>query len=113
MNRAWSPVRMTRLADSPRTSMRKVPSRARRGSFLGGAATLRSVTTYCGLYLSGTTETDAPTQVVFGIAEQVLARLRRLDAVTPPQTAHAVYVVFDPEALKISSMALLPTRAWT
>jgi hypothetical protein len=102
MNRAWSPVLMTRLADSPRTSMRKVPSRARRGSFLGGAATLRSVTTYCGLYLSGTTETDAPTQVVFGIAEQVLARLRPLDAVTPPQTAHAVYVVFDPEALKIT-----------
>jgi hypothetical protein len=73
-----------------------------RGSFLGGAATLRSVTTYCGLYLSGNPETDAPTQVVFGVAEQILARLRRLGAVTPPQTAHAVYVVFDPEALKIT-----------
>jgi thioredoxin reductase len=31
-----------------------------RGSFLGGAATLRSVTTYCGLYLSGSEETDTP-----------------------------------------------------
>ena len=71
-----------------------------RGSFLGGAATLRSVTTYCGLYLSGSGQ--APAQVVFGVAEQVLARLRRLDAVTPPHTAHAVYVVFDPEALKVT-----------
>jgi len=71
-----------------------------RGSFLGGAATLRSVTTYCGLYLSGSGQ--APAQVVFGVADQVLARLRRLDAVTPPHTAHAVYVVFDPEALKVT-----------
>ena len=71
-----------------------------RGSFLGGAATLRSVTTYCGLYLSGNGQ--APAQVVFGVAEQVLARLRRLDAVTPPHAAHAVYVVFDPEALKVT-----------
>ena len=73
-----------------------------RGSFLGGAATLRSVTTYCGLYLSGRKETETPAQVVFGVAEQVLARLRRLDALTPPHAAHAVYVVFDPEALKVS-----------
>jgi hypothetical protein len=73
-----------------------------RGSFLGGAATLRSVTTYCGLYLSGGEETDTPAQVVFGVAEQVLVRLRRLVAVTPPHAAHAVYVVFDPEALKIT-----------
>jgi hypothetical protein len=71
-----------------------------RGSFLGGAATLRSVTTYCGLYLSGSGQD--PAQVVFGVADQVLARLRRLDAVTPPHTAHAVYVVFDPEALKVT-----------
>jgi flavin-dependent dehydrogenase len=70
-----------------------------RGSFLGGAATLRSVTTYCGLYLSGREGT--PSQAVFGVAEEVLERLRRINAVTPPISAHGVYVVFDPEALKV------------
>lgn len=41
---------------------------------LGGAATMKSVTTYCGLY----TEADESRQVVFGIAEQLLAELRAI-----------------------------------
>jgi succinate dehydrogenase/fumarate reductase flavoprotein subunit len=35
---------------------------------LGGAATMKSVTTYCGLY----TEAENSRQVVFGVAEQLL-----------------------------------------
>lgn len=71
-----------------------------RGSCLGGAATLRNVTTYCGLYVCG--RTDDASQVVFGVAEQVVSKLRARDAVTLPQTTHAVYITFDPEALKVA-----------
>src|SRR5260221_1763036 len=44
---------------------------------LGGAATMKSVTTYCGLY----TEADDSRQVVFGVAEQLLAELRAIGGV--------------------------------
>jgi hypothetical protein len=67
-----------------------------RGPCLGGAATLRNVTTYCGLYSCS----DQPEQVVFGVAERVLAGLRAEDAVSEPIKANAVYVTVDPEAVK-------------
>jgi hypothetical protein len=67
-----------------------------RGPCLGGAATLRNVTTYCGLYSCG----DQPEQVVFGVAERVLAGLRAEGAVSGPIRANAVYVTVDPEAVK-------------
>lgn len=65
-----------------------------RGPCLGGAATLRSVVTYCGLY------TPERRQVVFGVAEEMLAGLRALDALSDPTDFKAVAVVFDPEAVK-------------
>lgn len=67
-----------------------------RGPCLGGASTLRNVLTYGGLYTR-----DERRQVVFGVAEQVLAGLRARDAVTEPQRFNAVAVLFDPEALKV------------
>jgi succinate dehydrogenase/fumarate reductase flavoprotein subunit len=44
---------------------------------LGGAATMKSVTTYCGLF----TEADDSRQVVFGVGEQLLAELRAVGGV--------------------------------
>jgi hypothetical protein len=66
-----------------------------RGPCLGGAATLRNVVTYCGLF----TREDRR-QVVFGVAEEVLAGLRDMNALSPPVRFTAVAVVFDPEAAK-------------
>ncbi|MBF6175885.1 FAD-dependent oxidoreductase [Nocardia blacklockiae] len=68
-----------------------------RGPCLGGAATLRNVLTYCGLY----TRADPPRQVVFGVAEEVLRALRRLGAVSEPTRFTSVAVVFDPESVKL------------
>jgi hypothetical protein len=73
-----------------------------RAGCLGGAATLRNVLTYCGLYTLG----DTPRQAVAGVAEEVLAGLRGLGAVTPPQRHRGVFVVFDPEAVKLVLDAL-------
>src|ERR1700737_4512432 len=66
--------------------------------FLGGAATVRNVLTYCGLFTLG----DTPMQAVRGVAEDVLDGLRRLNAVTRPERHRGVYVVFDPEAVKLT-----------
>ncbi|SFV16785.1 FAD dependent oxidoreductase [Methylobacterium sp. 174MFSha1.1] len=63
---------------------------------LGGAATMRNVLTYCGLYTLG----DPPRQAVAGVADDVIAKLRRWGAVTPPIRHRGVFVVFDPEAVK-------------
>lgn len=63
---------------------------------LGGAATMRNVLTYCGLYTLG----ETPRQAVAGVAEEVMAKLRRWDAVTPPIRHRGVFVVFDPEGVK-------------
>jgi hypothetical protein len=67
------------------------------GGCLGGAATLRGVLTYCGLYTLG----EAPRPAVAGIAAEVIAGLRRLDAVTRPVRHRGVFVAFDPEAVKL------------
>ncbi|APE34787.1 FAD-dependent oxidoreductase [Nocardia mangyaensis] len=67
-----------------------------RGPCLGGAATLRNVLTYCGLY----TRADPPVQAVYGIADEVLHGLRAMDAVTEPTRFTSIAVVFDPEAVK-------------
>ncbi|MGW0179326.1 FAD-dependent oxidoreductase [Nocardia sp. NPDC003345] len=67
-----------------------------RGPCLGGAATLRNVVTYCGLYTR-----DDPRQVVFGIADEVVSGLRARGAVTEPRKFNAVTVVFDPESVKV------------
>src|SRR3981189_2857722 len=66
-----------------------------RGPCLGGAATLRNVVTYCGLFKR------EGEQVVFGIADEVLAHLKSLDAVGDPRRFNAVAVVFDPESVKV------------
>jgi hypothetical protein len=63
---------------------------------LGGAATMRGVLTYCGLYTLG----EKPRQAVAGVADEVLAKLRRWGAVTPPVRHRGVFVVFDPEGVK-------------
>jgi hypothetical protein len=65
-----------------------------RGPCLGGAATLRNVVTYCGLH------TEDRRQVAFGVADEMLAGLGELGAVTEPQRFKAVAVVFDPESVK-------------
>src|ERR1700737_4088887 len=47
---------------------------------LGGAAAMKSVTTYCGLY----TEAEQSRQVVFGVAAQLLAELRAIGGAGEP-----------------------------
>src|SRR5712672_738461 len=63
---------------------------------LGGAATMRDVLTYCGLYTLG----GQPRQAVAGVADEIMAKLRRWGAVTPPIRHRGVFVIFDPEAVK-------------
>lgn len=64
---------------------------------LGGAATMRNVLTYCGLY----TLAPESRQAVRGVAEAVLEKLGQLGAVTAPLRHRGVFVVFDPEAVKL------------
>src|SRR5258705_354274 len=63
---------------------------------LGGAGTMRNVLTYCGLY----TLAEQPRQAVAGVADEIMAKLRRWGAVTPPTRHRGVFVIFDPEAAK-------------
>ena len=63
---------------------------------LGGAATMRNVVTYCGLYTLG----ETPRRVVGGIGEEVMQGLRRRGAVDGPHRHRGVYVTFEPEAVK-------------
>ncbi|MRH92327.1 FAD-dependent oxidoreductase [Nocardia sp. SYP-A9097] len=67
-----------------------------RGPCLGGAATLRNVLTYCGIY----TREDPPRQVVYGVAEEVIQQLRKVSAISDPTRFTSVAVVFDPESVK-------------
>src|SRR6202521_1661492 len=63
---------------------------------LDGASTMRNALTYCGLYTLG----ERPRQAVFGVAEDVVAKLRRLGGVSAPHRHRGVFVVIDPEATK-------------
>ena len=64
---------------------------------LGGASTMRNVLTYCGLY----TLDEHPRMVVGGVGAEVVGRLKRRDALTGPFRFRGVFVVFDPEAVKV------------
>ncbi|SDY46746.1 FAD dependent oxidoreductase [Saccharopolyspora shandongensis] len=66
-----------------------------RGPCLGGAATLRNVVTYCGLYTR-----DDQQQAVFGVADEVITALRGMGAISDPTRFTAVAAVFDPESVK-------------
>lgn len=63
---------------------------------LGGAATMRGVVTYCGLYTLG----EQPLRVVHGVATPILAGLDQLGGLAPVTRHRGVFQVFDPEALK-------------
>src|SRR5229473_2277592 len=65
------------------------------GPFLGGAATLKNVLTYCGLFTNSQKK-----QAVFGVADQVLQRLREMGAVSEPIQFHGVAVLIEPESVK-------------
>src|ERR1700680_5185231 len=65
------------------------------GPFLGGAATLKNVLTYCGLFTNYQKK-----QAVFGVADQVLQRLREMGAVSEPIKFHGVAVLIEPESVK-------------
>src|SRR6202163_2565574 len=75
------------------------------GPFLGGAATLKNVLTYCGLFTN-----DRKKQAVFGVADQVLRCLRAMGAVSEPIQFHGVAVLIEPVCLQddcSSSLAAL------
>lgn len=63
---------------------------------LGGAATMRNVVTFCGLYTLG----EKPVRVVGGIADDVIAKLQAESAISEPYQLRGVFVTFDPEVLK-------------
>src|SRR5258707_12345251 len=65
---------------------------------LGGAATMKNVLTYCGFY---TAETQ-PRQVIHGVGGEVLAELKRLNAMEGPVRPRGGNVTFDCEAGKIT-----------
>src|SRR5260370_11929499 len=73
---------------------------------LGGAATMKSVTTYCGLY----TEAEQSQQVVFGVAEQLLAELRAIGGVVEQVRFRRGPALHDPAAVK-RSLDLVAKRA--
>lgn len=64
---------------------------------LGGASTMRGVLTYCGIY----TLKEEPRQAVRGVADNVISKLRAMGAITPPQRHRGVFLIFDPEAVKL------------
>lgn len=68
-----------------------------RFSCLGGAATMRNVVTYCGLYTLG----DEPRLVVRGLADEIIHGLKAKQSITDPIRHRGVFVVFEPEALKV------------
>ncbi|WP_172293693.1 FAD-dependent oxidoreductase [Pseudoruegeria sp. HB172150] len=68
-----------------------------RNGCLGGAATMRNVATFCGLYTLG----EEPRRVVNGVGGDILDRLRNMGALSPPQRFRGVFAPFDPEALKL------------
>jgi hypothetical protein len=65
---------------------------------LGGAATLKSVQTYCGLYTIG----ERPRPAVQGVAGRVMDKLREIGGVAGPLKFRGVFVVIDGEAVKFA-----------
>ena len=63
---------------------------------LGGAATMRNVVTFCGLY----TAEEQPRRVVGGFADEILYALKSESALSEPMRHRGVFVVFEPEPLK-------------
>jgi hypothetical protein len=63
---------------------------------LGGAATLKSVQTYCGLY----TVSEQPRPAVLGVAARVVEKLRKIGGVTGPLKFRGVFLTIDSEAVK-------------
>src|SRR6202140_3965050 len=63
--------------------------------FLWGAATLKNVLTYCGLF-----KNYLKKQAVFGVADQVLRCLRAMGAVSEPIQFHGVAILIEPELVK-------------
>ncbi len=64
---------------------------------LGGAATLKSVQTYCGLY----TISERPQPAVLGVAAQVVRKLRAIGGAAGPMKFRGVFLVIDSEAVKL------------
>src|SRR6202158_1703585 len=58
--------------------------------FLGGAATLKNVLTYCGLFTNYQKK-----QAVFGVADQALQRLGEMSAVSEPTPFNGVGGLID------------------
>ena len=65
---------------------------------LGGAATLKCVQTYCGLY----TISDQPRPAVQGVAARVVAKLREIGGASGPMKFRGVFLVIDSEAVKFA-----------
>jgi hypothetical protein len=64
---------------------------------LGGAATLKSVQTYCGLY----SISERPRPAVLGVAAQVVQKLRAIGGAAGPMKFRGVFLVVDSEAVKL------------
>ena len=64
---------------------------------LGGAATLKSVQTYCGLY----SISERPRPAVLGVAAQVVQKLRAIGGAAGPIKFRGVFLVIDSEAVKL------------
>src|SRR5260370_20260619 len=65
---------------------------------LGGAATLKCVQTYCGLY----TISDNPRPAVLGVAAQVVQKLRKIGGARGPIKFRGVFLAIDSEAVKFA-----------
>ena len=65
---------------------------------LGGAATLKCVQTYCGLY----TISDKPRPAVLGVAAQVVQKLRKIGGASGPIEFRGVFLAIDSEAVKFA-----------
>jgi len=64
---------------------------------LGGAATLKSVQTYCGLFTVG----ERPRPAVLGVAARVVWKLRAIGGAAGPMKFRGVFLVVDSEAVKL------------
>ncbi len=77
-----------------------------RNACFGGQATNAQVTAFCGFYTRG----SKPDQVVMGIGEEVLARLRAYGADTRPTISKSTgnaSIRFDPELMKLAYDSIL------